>query len=303
MTFEEIAKEYFKSWGLSVRKRTSLSHKKSFLYQCGKLLDLDIVDISKEIIESHLAEMLSRLSQTTVAHWNTRCKNILEYAYKNKYIDSDFYKDIVHIKVKDSLAISVITENQFKQLIKIAKGQTRHTDLDEKILFLELLFKTGLRHSEAKALQVYKINFDSNEIRVNQSLYCDIKGKWELAPTKTPCSNRTIKINKNLAQKLKDFIELKHKNRDDFLFSYEDGSPRTTIFAKELLKKSASILGVKISTHGLRHSHATMLIRNLVPVQLVQKRMGHADPTTTIKTYTHLISEDEKIIVDLLEKI
>lgn len=303
MTFEEIAKEYFKSWGLSVRKRTSLSHKKSFLYQCGKLLDLDIVDISKEIIESHLAEMLSRLSQTTVAHWNTRCKNILEYAYKNKYIDSDFYKDIVHIKVKDSLAISVITENQFKQLIKIAKGQTRHTDLDEKILFLELLFKTGLRHSEAKALQVYKINFDSNEIRVNQSLYCDIKGKWELSPTKTPCSNRTIKIDKNLAQKLKDFIELKHKNRDDFLFSYEDGSPRTTIFAKELLKKSASILGVKISTHGLRHSHATMLIRNLVPVQLVQKRMGHADPTTTIKTYTHLISEDEKIIVDLLEKI
>lgn len=303
MTFEEIAKEYFKSWGLSVRKRTSLSHKKSFLYQCGKLLDLDIVDISKEIIESHLAEMLSRLSQTTVAHWNTRCKNILEYAYKNKYIDSDFYKDIVHIKVKDSLAISVITENQFKKLIKIAKEQTRHADLDEKILFLELLFKTGLRHSESKALQVYKINFDSDEIRVNQSLYCDVKGKWELAPTKTPCSNRTIKIDKNLAQKLKDFIELKHKNRDDFLFSYEDGSPRTTIFAKELLKKSASILGVKISTHGLRHSHATMLIRNLVPVQLVQKRMGHADPTTTIKTYTHLISEDEKIIVDLLEKI
>ena len=124
-----------------------------------------------------------------------------------------------------------------------------------------------------------------------------------MAPTKTPCSNRTIKIDKNLAQKLKDFIELKHKNRDDFLFSYEDGSPRTTVFAKELLKKSAHFLGVKISTHGLRHSHATMLIRNLVPIQLVQKRLGHADPALTIATYTHLISDDEKIIVDLLEKI
>ncbi|MHB9304270.1 tyrosine-type recombinase/integrase, partial [Fusobacterium polymorphum] len=62
-------------------------------------------------------------------------------------------------------------------------------------------------------------------------------------------------------------------------------------------------LGVKISAHGLRHSHATMLIRNLVPIQLVQKRLGHADPALTIATYTHLISEDEKIIVDLLEKI
>lgn len=303
MTFKEVTEEYFKSWGLSVRESTSISHKKSFLYQCKELLNLNVKDIKKEIIENHLRKMLQRLAQSTVAHWNARCRCILEYAYKNKYIDSDFYKEVIHIKVKNTYAISVITETQFKQLIKIAKVQTRHTDLDEKILFLELLFKTGLRHSEAKALQVYKINFDNNEIRINQSLYCDIKGKWELAPTKTPCSNRTIKIDKNLAQKLKDFIELKHKNRDDFLFAYEDGSPRTTVFAKELLRKSANLLGVKVSAHGLRHSHATMLIRNLIPIQLVQKRLGHADPTTTIKTYTHLVSEDEKIIVDLLEKI
>ena len=303
MTFKEVMEEYFKSWGLSVRLSTSISHKKSFAYQCGNLLDLDIIDISKETIENHLAEMLSRLAQSTVAHWNARCRCVLEYAYKNNYINSEFYKEIIHIKVKNTYAISVITEKQFKQLINIAKAQSRHTDLEEKILFLELLFKTGLRHSEAKALQVYKINLDNNEIRINQSLYCDIKGKWELASTKTPCSNRTIKIDKNLALKLKDFIEIKHKNRDDFLFSYEDGSPRTTVFAKDLLKKSANLLGVKVSAHGLRHSHATMLIRNLVPIQLVQKRLGHADPALTIATYTHLISEDEKIIVDLLEKI
>ena len=125
MTFKEVTEEYFKSWGLSVRESTSISHKKSFAYQCGELLDLDIIDINKETIENHLAEMLSRLSQSTVAHWNARCKNILEYAYKNKYIDSDFYKDIVYIKVKNTFAISVITENQFKQLIKIAKVQDR----------------------------------------------------------------------------------------------------------------------------------------------------------------------------------
>ena len=303
MTFKEVTEEYFKSWGLSVRASTSIRHKKSFSYQCEGLLDLDIKDINKETIENHLAKMLERLAQSTVAHWNARCRCILEYAYKNKYIDSDFYKEVIHIKVKNTYAVSVITENQFKQLIKIAKAQIRHTDLEEKILFLELLFKTGLRHSEAKALQVYKINFDSNEIRINQSLYCDIREKWELAPTKTPSSNRTIKIDKNLAQKLKDFIELKHKNRDDFLFAYEDGNPRTTVFAKELLRKSANLLGVKVSAHGLRHSHATMLIRNLIPIQLVQKRLGHADPALTIATYTHLVSEDEKIIIDLLEKI
>ena len=63
MTFKEVMEEYFKSWGLSVRLSTSISHKKSFAYQCGDLLDLDIIDISKETIENHLAEMLSRLSR------------------------------------------------------------------------------------------------------------------------------------------------------------------------------------------------------------------------------------------------
>ena len=93
MTFREVMDLYFKSWGLSVRSSTSISHKNSFAYQCGDLLDLDIIDINKDTIENHLSKMLKRLSQSTVAHWNARCKCVLEYAYENNYINSDFYKD------------------------------------------------------------------------------------------------------------------------------------------------------------------------------------------------------------------
>ena len=80
MTFKEVMEEYFKSWGLSVRASTSISHKKSFAYQCNKLLDVDIKEINKETIENHLSKMLERLSQSTVAHWNARCRCVLEYA-------------------------------------------------------------------------------------------------------------------------------------------------------------------------------------------------------------------------------
>ena len=60
MTFREVIEDYFKSWSLSVRASTSISHKKSFVYQSKGLLNLDIKDIDKETIENHLAKMLEK---------------------------------------------------------------------------------------------------------------------------------------------------------------------------------------------------------------------------------------------------
>ena len=46
MTFREVMEDYFKSWSLSVRASTSISHKKSFAYQSKGLLDLNIKEIN-----------------------------------------------------------------------------------------------------------------------------------------------------------------------------------------------------------------------------------------------------------------
>lgn len=48
-----------------------------------------------------------------------------------------------------------------------------------------------------------------------------------------------------------------------------------------------------ISIHGLRHTHASVLLANGVSVASLSKRLGHADITTTQKVYVHVIQELE----------
>ena len=57
----------------------------------------------------------------------------------------------------------------------------------------------------------------------------------------------------------------------------------------------------RISFHGLRHTHASILIANGVSIQSVADRLGHADTTTTQKVYIHLLKklkarDDQKIL-------
>ena len=52
----------------------------------------------------------------------------------------------------------------------------------------------------------------------------------------------------------------------------------------------------KITIHDIRHSHATYLLSIGVPLQDVSRRLGHSEPATTLKIYTHSsLAQDEKI--------
>lgn len=50
----------------------------------------------------------------------------------------------------------------------------------------------------------------------------------------------------------------------------------------------------EISIHGLRHTHASLLLFAGVSIASVSRRQGHASMTTTQKTYLHIIQEDER---------
>jgi len=46
-------------------------------------------------------------------------------------------------------------------------------------------------------------------------------------------------------------------------------------------------LGIGITLHGLRHSHATALIAASVPINAVCERLGHSETSTTMNIYVH----------------
>ena len=67
-----------------------------------------------------------------------------------------------------------------------------------------------------------------------------------------------------------------------------------------LLTKASSSQRLKL--HELRHTHATLLLREGVPVHVVAKRLGHRDPAVTLNVYADAIPDDDGRAVDTFSK-
>lgn len=86
----------------------------------------------------------------------------------------------------------------------------------------------------------------------------------------------------------------------DYICHGSDGKPLTPKRFSETFTKIAQGMGLDISLHGLRHSHATMLIAAGVPVKVVSERLGHADVNITQNVYAHVLPHMQQQAVDAL---
>lgn len=156
--------------------------------------------------------------------------------------------------------------------------------------FFLLIAKTGLRFAEALALTPKDFDLEKQAIIVNKSWnYKEKVGHFQ--PTKNESSNRTVMIDWQLMQQFQNLI----KDKDPKLPIFFNKSER--IYNSTLNKKLASyceeINIPTISIHGLRHTHASLLLYEGVSVASVAKRLGHSNTTTTQETYIHIIKELE----------
>lgn len=299
MTVKELCDNFIAAWQPTVRKRTFKVRTESFLLYLQPISDIEVENLTIEILLNHITSMRNRLQASTVSQWQNFLKRCFAYAMQHNIIKKDVTSELLGIPYTVK-PVSYVTPDQFYTIVEKMKTFTSIEDLDEKILFLEILFLTGMRHSECRALQVRKIDFVENKITIDKSLYCDYIGVWELTDPKTRTSFRDISIPSLLTDKIERFVTLKNKKADDFLFSYEDGNPRLFNFAKWPLERACKKLNIWISAHGLRHSHATFLRQSGLDLEKIQKRLGHSNLTITLH-YSHAKLSDNDV-VDAIEK-
>ena len=169
----------------------------------------------------------------------------------------------------------------------------RSLDLSKELnwdWFFYLIAKTGLRFAEALALTPEDFDFEKQSIIVNKSWnYKEKQGYFQ--PTKNESSNRTVMVDWQLMQQFQVMINNKELNQPIF-FSKEQ-----RIYNSTLNQKLASLCKNNdipvISIHGLRHTHASLLLYEGVSIASVAKRLGHNNTTTTQETYIHIIRELE----------
>lgn len=157
-----------------------------------------------------------------------------------------------------------------------------------------LVAKTGLRFSEALGLTPDDFDFVHQTLSVNKTW--DYKNGGGFVPTKNASSVRKVQLDWQLIMQLSAL--LKDLPRNEPIFARGKVYNST---ANEALMRHCENAGVPvISVHGLRHTHASLLLFAGVSVASVSKRLGHASMNTTQETYLHVIRELENKDVDIV---
>jgi integrase/recombinase XerD len=85
------------------------------------------------------------------------------------------------------------------------------------------------------------------------------------------------------------------------LYRKDNGSPSSPISyhrVNKIFRDLSKNTGIKVTPHMLRHTHATELLRDKVPIEIVAKRLGHKSIETTKQLYEHLSAQDMREIID-----
>ena len=174
-------------------------------------------------------------------------------------------------------------------------------------MLFEFLYVTGCRRGEVLALTWNDIDTDLQTVRINKSVTFKAKNfekSFKVTTPKNAGSNRTVSIPSFLCDDLIEYRRWQSENfaEADFVFCGDSPLPATTIARK--LDEGAKAAGVKrIRVHDLRHSCASLLIHKGVSIVAVSKRLGHTSIEQTLNTYSHMLPDDQKMILETLENL
>ncbi|MFC7688160.1 site-specific integrase [Ureibacillus sp. GCM10028918] len=192
------------------------------------------------------------------------------------------------------MAINYYTK---EQLIEFLQCLEKEDNIKSYTLF-RLLAYSGMRKGEALALTWNDVNFKDNEIRINKALS---RGENNLyvKTTKTKSSIRTIPMDKKTIDILQQWKKL--QKQDNLMLGKNALQPKQLVFSNEnndylqptktrkwMRQVQQKYNLEKITTHGLRHTHCSLLFEAGASIKEVQERLGHSDIKTTMNIYTHV---------------
>jgi integrase len=178
---------------------------------------------------------------------------------------------------------------------------------------VNLALATGARRGELLALRWSDVDLDNGTIRIHRSVEETKKGLRVKDP-KTKRSKRTVTLHPGAVDMLRahkvEQMELRlklgqGKDDDALLFpSIVTGglrSPHSISRAWRMFLKGHKL--PQVSFHALRHTHASLLIADGVPIPTVSARLGHSKSSITLDVYTHLLPGADQQAANAIAKV
>ena len=289
--------EYYLQWMTlykegAVRQITYAKYQQTHK-QLRKLVpDLCLCDLNRQVYQALLNTYAETHEKQTVLDFHHQVKSGILDALEEGLLTVDPTRKVV-IKGTITQHHKIKYLNQ-QQLTKLLAQLNLGEELSIDYFFL-LVAKTGLRFSEA--LGITPDDFDLSRLTLSVNKTWDYKSnKGSFSPTKNTASVRKVPIDWQIAMQFAQLIKDLPKDQPIFI---TPGKKFYNETANDKLARYCQKAGIpEISIHGLRHTHASLLLYAGVSIASVARRLGHSNMNTTQRTYLHVIQELENADTD-----
>lgn len=321
--FNAVAEEWLEAYEMGDIKASTVRTRKNQLKIANKHLGhLSIDKITHEYYQKVVKSVYKEgYSKGVIEGVNSTINQIFKFAIKNKLrLDNPVTGVIIpkRLRTVEEIENETIEEKYFEthEIEEFLKASREH-GLDQDMEIFYLMTFSGMRPGEVCALKWTDINFETNEVRVTKTLYnpTNKMEDHELTPPKTKGSVRTFDVDESviaLLHKHKEQQAYIHKQYDhyhddyykgNFIFCRSNGRPfiQNTLVRRmaRLLEKTS--IQKKATPHILRHTHVSMWAEAGVDLKTIMQRVGHENPRTTLKIYTHVTDKMRKSATDKIK--
>jgi integrase len=180
-----------------------------------------------------------------------------------------------------------------------------------------LLVLTGMRPAELCGLKVRSVDLIRHSVAITETLlpvsgYGDQRLQLVVGPPKTEAGDRTVPIPEWLCEDLAEMLAARAASRGTVIGRHEPlfinraGQPlNRDKFRETVIRPALREAGLpeQLRTYDLRHGHASMLIDMGVNPLVVAQRMGHSDPSVTLREYGHLFEGVQERVSEQLDQL
>lgn len=260
----------------------------------------------------------TRLSRLKPAHIDAAYRAMLDSGLSTRTVYA------IHSTMKQAFALAVardqIVASPFAQvktprvdapeMQTLTAAELRHlfaqTERDEWYPMWVLLGTTGIRLGEALALRWSLVT--GTTIRIMRSLHPERGKGMVLCPVKNKSSNRTLDITPFCSAALAAHRATQTvrpvKKELDFLFRHDDGTPYRHEKVRLAFCRALRKAGLpQIRVHDLRHTYATLMLEQSIPVHKVAQALGHSNPNITSAVYSHVTKKMDSDALSAMEAI
>ena len=306
----ETVAEFLKQWLPYQTKKRPLAPKTAERYQSlaahatRQLGKVPLKDLTTFALDDLYVKLSETLAPKTVREVHGVLHVALKRAVKTKLIPFNPADgcDLPRIDQKEAVALSA------EQLAKY-QGLATGTGI---YLLIRLAGATGARRGELLATTWADLDWPNMKLRIERSLY-QVKGDIGIKPTKTrqarvisipPSLIAYLNLHKKTQDQHRNLYGPDYKTELNLIFADAEGSyllPSSVTRAAVRLARKAGLSRVGI--HTLRHTHASLLLHNGVPITNISKRLGHRDAYTTARITRNAIPDTDQDVAATWDKM